>query len=134
MIEKLSIFQLAGGLARHSAARQTVVARNLANMDSPGFKAQDIANFSDFLGNSSANKPGDGGLKTSRAGHIAVAEGQATYRAHEISGLEQKSNGNSVSLETETLRAIEAERAHSRALAIYQSSLTLLKTSIGRGR
>jgi flagellar basal-body rod protein FlgB len=41
-------------------------------------------------------------------------------------------NGNSVALETEMLRAVDVKRQHDRALAIYKSSLTVLRTAIGR--
>jgi flagellar basal body rod protein FlgB len=41
-------------------------------------------------------------------------------------------NGNSVSLELEMLRGIEAQRAHSRAMRVYGSALGILRASIGR--
>ncbi len=45
---------------------------------------------------------------------------------------ERDPNGNSVSLETEMLNAVSAKRQHDRALAIYKSSLTVLRASLGR--
>ena len=41
-------------------------------------------------------------------------------------------NGNSVAIEDEILRSVDAKRQHDRALAIYRSSLNILRTSIGR--
>ena len=41
MFEGLEIFQLAGGVARHAASRQAVVAQNIANADTPGYRARD---------------------------------------------------------------------------------------------
>lgn len=132
MIQNLSIFQLAGGLARHAAARQAVIARNVANMDTPGFKARDISKFQDHIEHSRHGSGTDSAMKISRSRHIAISEPAHGFRSHVDKFQEQKPNGNSVSIEAETLKAIEAERAHSRALAIYQSSLSILKTSIGR--
>lgn len=134
MIQNLSIFQIAGGLARHSAARQTVIAQNLANMDTPGYKARDLASFEQHLARSGQNGGAENALKTTRNTHIAMSSPGGNYDIRADNSMEQKPNGNSVSLEGETLKAIEAERAHSRALAVYQSSLSLLKSSIGRGR
>ena len=41
-------------------------------------------------------------------------------------------NDNSVSIETEILNGVEVKRQHSRALAIYKSSMNILRTSLGR--
>ena len=42
-------------------------------------------------------------------------------------------NGNGVSLEEEMLKSVEVKRQHDRALAIYKSSMNILRTSLGRG-
>ena len=131
MFQNLSVFQTAGQLARHSAARQVVVARNIANANTPGFKSQDIAGFRESMSQASGVTTG---LRTSRADHIQGSTQVSSFAARDVKSTEQKPNGNTVFIETETLKSIEAERAHSRALAVYQSSLSLLKISIGRGR
>ncbi len=41
-------------------------------------------------------------------------------------------NGNTVSLESEMLTAVDAKRAHDESLAIYRSNLNILRTSLGR--
>ena len=41
-------------------------------------------------------------------------------------------NGNSVSLEEQILNGIEAKRQHDRALAVYRSSMNVLRASLGR--
>lgn len=132
MFQNLSIFQSAGQLARHSAARQVVVAHNIANADMPGYKTRDISSFRDAMPHGPNGSSGSSALRTSRVSHIAAPRSSETFRSHAVSSTEQKPNGNTVFIETETLKAIEAERAHSRALAVYQSSLSILKTSIGR--
>ena len=134
MLENMSIFQLASGLAQHASARHAVVARNLANKDTPGFQAREIESFAKIAERGRTANNATAALKTSREKHVAGSGLSAAFQVHSEKNLEQKPNGNTVSLENETLKAIEAERAHSRALAIYQSSLNILKTSIGRGR
>ena len=117
MFDRLEIFQLAGGLARHSAARQTVVAQNIANADTPGFRARDIADFQTTWRNMSAD---------ARLGRSNFSV--QTFDA----GTPASPNGNTVSLEFEMLRGIEAQRSHDRALRIYSSAMTVLRTSLGR--
>jgi septal ring-binding cell division protein DamX len=40
MFDRLEIFSLASAQARHAAARQAVVAQNIANSDTPGYRAE----------------------------------------------------------------------------------------------
>ncbi len=117
MFDRLEIFQLAGGLARHSAARQAVVAQNIANADTPGYRARDVADFAETWRNMTAEN---------RSGR-----GEMPMRVLDA-GTPSSPNGNSVSLEFEMLRGIEAQRAHDRALRVYGSAMSILRTSIGR--
>lgn len=115
MFDRLDVFQMASGLARHAAARQAVVAQNIANADTPGYRARDIADFASAW---------------RQAGPATGADAPPIRTID--SGGPTDPNGNSVDLETEMLRGIEAQRAHSRALRVYSSALGILRTSIGR--
>ena len=128
MFEKLEIFQMAGAMARHAASRQALVAQNIANADTPGYKARDLASFADtYQDNSDAME-----LRTTRAGHLTGASSyDSTSRIIAGTGSESP-NGNNVSLEGEMMKATEISQQHKEALAIYQSSLGILRTSLGR--
>jgi flagellar basal-body rod protein FlgB len=115
MFDRLEIFALATGQARHAAARQAVVARNIANADTPGYRAQDIAGFAE----------------TWRRMQAEAGQGDLPLRVIDA-GTPASPNGNTVSLELEMLRGIEAQRAHSRALQVYGSALSVLRASLGR--
>ena len=45
MFNNLEILGLAQARARHAAARQAQVATNIANADTPGYRARDVASF-----------------------------------------------------------------------------------------
>jgi flagellar basal-body rod protein FlgB len=117
MFDRLEIFTLASMQARHAAARQSVVAQNIANSDTPGFRAKDITEFGDIL-RDMQRRP-------------ERARGDLSIRTQDA-GTPASPNGNTVSLELEMLRGIEAQRAHSRALRVYGSALEILRTSLGR--
>ncbi len=117
MFEGLEIFQLAGGLARHAASRQAVVAQNIANADTPNYRARDVSNFADTWRNMTAE--------------VRSGRGEMPMRVIDA-GTPASPNGNTVSLELEMLRGIEAQRAHSRAMRVYGSALSIMRTSIGR--
>ena len=126
MYESLDIFRTAAAMARHAGARQAVVAQNIANADTPGYRAQTIAGFADSY-------RADTGLalRVSRAGHQTAVFGPGSARTSATTD-EPSPNGNSVSLETEMLNGVEVAREHSRALAIYKHALGIIRTSLGR--
>jgi len=117
MFDRLEIFDLASTRARHAATRQAVVAQNIANADTPGYRARDVNDFAETY---RALQGGNG-----------PADGRLPIRTVDAGGPESP-NGNSVSLEIEMLRGIEAQRAHSRALQVYGSAMNILRTSLGR--
>lgn len=123
MFEPLNLMGLAHARARHAAAQQAVVAQNVANSDTPGYRARDLSSFEDTF-RRAGGRFGD--LDTA---HNAAE--QMNFRSIDAGGTSAP-NGNSVSLEAEMLRGIEAQRAHSRAIRIYQSSLTIMRSALGR--
>ncbi len=126
MFENLDIFSMASALAKHGAARQALVAENLANADTPGYRARDAASFAETYD----PRPDDGLLAT-RPGHRF--DGESRYDAHlrEVyrTGAESP-NGNTVSIENEIFAATEASSDHRKALAVYKSALSVLRTSL----
>lgn len=121
MTEMPTLMRLAAGAARHAAARQAVIAVNVANADTPGFKARDAAPFALEDGLT---------LRTTRAGHIS-GSGLAA-ETFELRDVPADPNGNNVDLEDQILRGIEASRRHDRAITIYSNALDMLRSSIGR--
>ncbi|SMR83468.1 flagellar basal-body rod protein FlgB [Aliiroseovarius halocynthiae] len=129
MFEKLTIFAKANHLALHAAARQSVIAQNVANADTPGYRARDVASFSETYRPDQADQ-----MRATRTGHFG-APGDATAKP-EIDTVYRPGatspNGNSVSLETEMMMAAEAKRDHDMALAVYKSTLGIMRSSLGR--
>ncbi len=115
-------------MATHAGQRQAVVAQNVANADTPGYKARDIKPFAElYRGDAAA------GMRASRAGHLGAATGAGGPWPSFTAEDRTDPNGNSVSVELELLKGVEIKRQHDRALAIYKSSMAILRTSLGRG-
>ena len=128
MYEKPEVLTLASSLAAHAAARQSAIAVNVANADTPGYRAHDLPDFA-----TSYRDAGVPDLRRTRRGHFGQLDGTATTGARERPRTGATSpNGNSVSLETEMVKAAEVRREHDLALAIYGKSLAILRASIGR--
>jgi flagellar basal-body rod protein FlgB len=124
----LAILKLATGLARHSADRHALVAENIANADTPGFRAQDLRPFSELVG-----KPREA-MRATRPEHLGGAGGKV-WEAEFVTAADATSpNGNDVALGDQMTRATQAMGAHDRAMAVYGKTLAILKLGLGRGR
>lgn len=129
MFAKLEIFRVSQAMAVHAGARQTVIAGNIANADTPGYRARDLRPFAEMLA------PDRSAFRATRPGHLGGADISAvSLRAAERTGagVEADPNGNTVALETEMAHAVDVQRQHDRALAIYKSALNILRSGIGR--
>ncbi len=129
MHSSLDVFQTATAMARHAGSRQAVVARNIANADTPGFRAQSIAAFKDVY----ANKNTAAELRQTRPGHMAPPQMSSPVGMVETPSSTSSPNGNTVSIEDELLNSVAIGREHNRALTIYRHALTVMRTSLGRG-
>lgn len=128
MFENIDVFRIAHAMSKHAAARQTVIAQNMANTDTPGYAAKDVTPFqAQFESVSAQFVP-----RATRATHLSGMSNGQLFTVSERPGAETDPNGNSVSIESEMVFAIDTKRAHDRALAIYRSSLGILRQAIGR--
>jgi len=128
MFTDLNVFQVAHAMAAHAGHRQALVSRNVANADTPGYTVRDIEPFA------SAFETDSGGFaaKGSRPGHFGQSSSLGGLWAEITPEAPADPNGNSVSVEEELFKAVEVKRQHDRAVAIYRSSLNILRTSLGR--
>lgn len=103
----LAFFDLAARNARWLGARQAVVASNIANVNTPGFKASDLKAFEETLERTKLT------LAATKPGHLDLG-GAALDRAspRETEGWETVHSGNNVTLEQQLLKAGEVARGH----------------------
>ncbi|TXH99754.1 MAG: FlgB family protein [Pseudorhodobacter sp.] len=126
MFEKLQITAMAQAMASHAGARMGLVAQNVANADTPGFKAMDLPSFAEAY--RAANPDA---LRQTRAGHLGGLDSQTRATPRRSPGAEAP-NGNSVSLEEEMVKAASARQDHEMALAIYRNTSDIIRASLGR--
>lgn len=127
MFERIELMKMARAMSDHAARRNGVVARNIANADTPGFKARDLQSFVESYRHTDPPP-----LRTSRSDHVASPFWSAASPREVMPEAGNSPNGNSVSLEEEMLKLAETKREHDLSLGIYRSALTLMRTSIDR--
>ena len=124
MFAKLELTRMAQAFASHAGERLGVIAGNVANADTPGYRTRDIADFSTTFADLSE------GMRATRPGHI---DSKATRPKGEsfASGGDGAPNGNDVSLELEMMKTAQTRQDHDMALAIYRATSGVIRASLG---
>jgi flagellar basal-body rod protein FlgB len=128
-----------GAAMRHLSDRQRVIAQNIANSETPGFKAREATapNFSSLLTAQDAGKP-----SVARP-RIALTSGMAALGARQpMAGnivldtnvSETKPDGNNVGLEDQLLKMGQIQADFAAMTSLYRKQIGLLKTAIGKGQ
>lgn len=128
MFYDLNVFKTAYAMATHAGQRQAVISRNMANADTPGYQPRDIEAFQTAF----ENYGRETAMAATRPSHLHGGGLVGQTWAEHTAKASSDPNGNGVSLEEEMLKAVEVKRQHDRALAIYRSSIGVLRTSLGR--
>ncbi len=113
MFDRLKILNSMSAMAQHAQKRHSIIAHNIANADTPGFTAQDIKPFSEVFA-----QTGHKDLKTAINNLTPFAQSNFDATAP---------NGNSVSLEEQSIKAVEAKMDHEMAIMIYRKTMDLIK-------
>jgi len=118
------------------AARQRVIAQNIANGDTPGYKAREVAEPS-FAGLVDGSRPTiaaprvelTAGMKG--LGALEPSNGGGTILDTDIS--ETKPDGNNVTLEDQLLKLGQVQADFATVTNLYRKQMAMLRTATGRG-
>ncbi len=140
-MSNIQIFQALRGTMSMLGERQKVLARNIANADTPGFVARDVdeSHFQKLLNQSAAgNGRGVGRvtLQVTDSAHIrSSSTGNDPSRSYKIVSRpdsETTINGNSVVLEEQVMRVAETRMRYEAAAGLYEKSMGLLRLALSR--
>jgi flagellar basal-body rod protein FlgB len=139
MLEEIDLMRLTGDRMRYLTQQQTLIARNIANADTPGYLAEVSAPFSfksvllrtgDPAGSAAPLK-----LAATQAGHIAMPQGGGSAsRVRPSASSDEKPDGNTVSLEEQMVKSTDVQNNFALATAAYTKSVGLLKLGIDFGK
>jgi flagellar basal-body rod protein FlgB len=104
-----------------SAFRHQVIASNLANVDTPGYRTRDVREFA-------------GEMEQAMAGEDSpFAQPAFTPVSHEINGLLERPDGNNVSVERESLLLAQNQLRFTVAVAFMKAEFHRLSSAISGG-
>ena len=113
--------------------RQRVLAENISNSDTPGFKPRDLVEPKfNANGANAAGPMGSLAMVRTSGGHIATSGGGGSFAQNAKAGTETRPAGNAVNLEGEMLKVSANQMDYAAATSLYTRSLGLLKTAIGK--
>ena len=113
-------------------SRQKLLAENVANADTPNYRARDLA--PPEFGRSQSSLPAGVTLVRTAAGHLggSTASGTGPFQLDRKGTYEVRPAGNAVTLEDEMMKVANNQMDYQAATTLYTRSLGLLKTAIGR--
>ena len=124
----MSFFSLASQRMQWLTARQKVIAENVANANTPGYKAKDVGAFDEMLEAQSASA----GLEVTSGRHIhgtdpspgvSVQDDESAWSSSSI-------DGNTVVLENQAMKANEVSENYRLASSLYRKGYELLTLAV----
>ena len=117
------------GRMHYHQTRQKLLAENVANADSPGYKPRDLKPF-DMVAAAQRRADSSAPVRT-HAAHIASKSAQP-QGARPGKPFESTQSGNAVSLEDEMLKMSQNNSDYQLAATLYSKSLAYLRIALGK--
>jgi len=121
---------------KYLSARQSVLAQNVANLDTPAYKAKDVAppDFKAMAFPTKQKLSGGVELATTNSKHIAAApvNGGGGEVVTRDSTYELKPDGNNVSIEEEMAKIADTQADYNKVLNLYSKTMSMFKIALGR--
>jgi flagellar basal-body rod protein FlgB len=132
-ISDLNMFSMLRSKMQWHQTRQRVLAENVANADTPSYRARDLAKFSAKSKLPLASSQGLSAVQT-HANHLKgksmiVRDGFASKK---VDGFEVTPEGNAVVLEEQMMKVTANQMDYQAASTLYSKSMGLIKTAIRR--
>lgn len=124
-MSQIQLFAVAAQQAQWLSVRQSTIAENIANANTPGYRPSDIEPFAKMVENAGLR------LAVSSGGHISGSSDG--IRRPELAGgktWEIAPSGNSVSLEQELIKADEVNRAYALNASVTKAFHRMLMMSV----
>ncbi len=124
-MEPVNLFDLASKQAEWLAVRQSSVAGNIANANTPGYTATDVVPFEKVLDQTNVS------LRATQSGHLGFGASEAGFavRPQDFTGVLLPSK-NTVVLEDELLKAGEVRRSFELNTAIVKAFHSMMMTAV----
>ena len=128
----MPVFSALTDKMRWHQSRQGLLAENVANAETPGFRGRDLAQY-DFADRSSGFSTATLTTTATQPMHFSVSSSEGgAFGAQRMANFEITPEGNGITLEDEMMKVTTNMMDYQAATSIYQKSIKILKTAMGR--
>lgn len=132
-LNSLPIFAMMNKQMSWLSERQKVLAQNIANSDTPGYRPSDLLKirFRDILRPSAVKLE----LSNTSSGHIEANRSATNFRgSKQKTTYETAPDGNAVVIEEQLLKVSETQGNYRLATNLYRKHVNMFKIALGQGR
>lgn len=124
---RIGLFDVAEKRLVWTAQRQSVLAANIANANTPAFQARDVQSFENVLAGAESVEP----ARTKR-GHMAGTLPTGLASLTTSSPKARALDGNSVSLDEQLTKVADTETTQALVTTIWKKYVGMFNTALGR--
>lgn len=126
----MPVFSALTDKMRWHQTRQGLLAENVANAETPGYRGRDLKQFdtSDRLSMSSASVS----TAVTQPMHFSVSSGAGGFDAQRMANFEITPEGNGITLEEEMMKVTTNMMDYQAATSLYQKSVRILRVALGK--
>lgn len=125
---KTDIFDLADKKLSWLAERQSVLASNIANANTPGFRGSDVQSFATVLSGMAAVVP-----TRTQALHLSGTMPADIARTNQDRSPARSVDGNSIALDEQLTKVADTESSQNLVTSIWKSYVGMFDTALGKG-
>ena len=128
----MPVFSALTDKMRWHQTRQGLLAENVANAETPGYRGRDLAQY-DFADNNNAFSAASVTTTATQPNHFSVSSSaNSAFGAQRMANFEITPEGNGVTLEDEMMKVTTNLMDYQAATSLYQKSIKILRTAMGR--
>ncbi|MGB3025335.1 flagellar basal body rod protein FlgB [Paradevosia shaoguanensis] len=117
---------------RWHQARQNLLAQNVANAETPGYRGRDLRAF-DFEDHMANQSTAEVTTAATNPKHISVSSGSGDgFQSRRLNSFEITPEGNGVTLEDEMMKVTGNQMDYQAVTTLYTRSVRLLRTALGK--
>lgn len=126
----MPVFSALTDKMRWHQTRQGLLAENVANAETPGYRGRDLRQFdvTDRLSMSAASVS----TSVTQPMHFSASSGVGGFNAQRMANFEITPEGNGVTLEEEMMKVTTNMMDYQAATSLYQKSIRILRVALGK--
>lgn len=124
---QIGLFDLAERRLAWADRRQGLLAQNIANANTPGYRPHDLRSFASTLDSTGSVAP----VRT-QPNHMSGTAGTGQQTEAESRPATRAPDGNAVTLDDQLIKVADTETTHALVTTIYKKYLSLFSMALGR--